>query len=85
MQHCAKRLNVNFVDHYRKDADTIDMGISTIMESAIAFARVCINKAGIDGFFYELYGCESLWMTEDEFTRWSLPHDKRILSVMREA
>ena len=83
--HWAKRLNMNFVDHYREDANTIDRGISTIAESTIAFARACINEAGIDGFFYGLYGCESLWMTEDEFTRWSLPHDKRILAVMREA
>jgi uroporphyrinogen decarboxylase len=83
--HWARRLDRQFVSRYREDAQTIDRGVSTITDSLIAFVKACINEAGIDGFYYGLYGCEPVWMTEEEFRRWSIPHDRRVLAAMREA
>ena len=83
--HWARRLSWQFVNHYRQDAAVVDRGVSAITDSLIAFSRACINTAGIDGFFYGMFCCEPAWMTEEEFVRWSIPHDRRVLSVMREA
>ena len=81
----TRRLNMGFVEHYRENAAIIDRAVSTITDSTIAFARACINEAGIDGFFYGLFCCDSSWMTEEEFVKWSIPHDKRVLAVLRNA
>jgi uroporphyrinogen decarboxylase len=81
----ARRLSRGFVAHYREDEAAISRGVSTITDSTVAFTKACINEAGADGFYYAMFCCEAAWMTEDEYKKWSIPHDKRILSAMREA
>jgi uroporphyrinogen decarboxylase len=81
----ALRLTREVAKQYHEDADTVDRGLSTITASLIAFIKACINEAGIDGFFLAIYGAQSIFFTEEEFKRWLLPHDKRVLTAMRES
>jgi uroporphyrinogen decarboxylase len=83
--HWATRLNRDIVKQYREDAQTVDRGVSTITDSLVAFVKACINEAGVDGFYHGVFGCEPFWMNEEEFKRWSLPHDNRVFAAMREA
>ncbi|MDR3200221.1 MAG: uroporphyrinogen decarboxylase family protein [Spirochaetales bacterium] len=83
--HWATRLSRDIVKQYRENEEIVDKGVAAITASLVAFVKACINEAGVDGFYHGVFGCEPFWMTEDEFKRWSMPHDKRVFTAMREA
>jgi uroporphyrinogen decarboxylase len=83
--HWAARMNREVVRQHKEYPETLNQGLVAITESLIAFIKACINEAGIDGFYMGVFGCEPHWMTEEEFKRWVMPHDKRVLAAMREA
>lgn len=84
--HFAHRLtNRRMIEDWEKDPETVLKGLGIIASNIIKFAECCITEAGIDGFFFGAFGCESDWMTEDTYIALAQPSDLKVLNELKSA
>jgi uroporphyrinogen decarboxylase len=65
-----------------EDQATVLQGLSVITGNTVRFGRACLKEAGIDGFFLGAYGCETTWMSEDEYRRLIMPLDLMVVDAL---
>jgi uroporphyrinogen decarboxylase len=65
--------------HLRKYPDAVMKGLEIIAESTRRFISAAVDT-GIDGIFYAIQHAQSQLLTEEEFSRFSLPFDTSLLN-----
>ncbi len=84
--HVGHRLaHQRILQDLKEDREAVMNGLNTIAANYIRFADMCIQEAGIDGFFFAAFGCENSWMDEAQYKEMVTPTDKHILKTLRHA
>lgn len=69
--------------HLRKYPDAVMKGLEIIAESTKQFISAAADT-GIDGIFYAIQHAQSQLLTDDEFSRYSLPFDESLLNLSKD-
>jgi uroporphyrinogen decarboxylase len=69
--------------HLRKYPDAVMKGLEIIAESTKRFIAAAA-ETGIDGIFYAIQHAQSQLLTEEEFSKFSFPHDALLLNSSRD-
>ena len=69
----------------KTEPDSVRAGLEAIASNYGRFAASCLTEAGIDGFFFAAFGCERDWMSLEEYRRWVMPTDRKVLQALRSA
>lgn len=82
--HIAVRLAwTRLIHDCRTDRERTVRGLATISRNLVAFAKAAREESGIDGFFLGCFGCETSWLSRDEYASIASPFDREIIAAMR--
>lgn len=79
-----ERIRQMLVEHLRANPAPVLAAFERITEGMIDYARACV-EAGVDGIYYAALGGEKHYFTDEEFEKYILPYDHRILKAIRAA
>ncbi len=84
--HIAQRLATRrILSDWQEDREAVLAGMDAIAVNSARFAEACLEEAGVDGFFYGAYGCESGWMPESQYKEMVMPSDGKVMKALRKA
>jgi uroporphyrinogen decarboxylase len=82
--HIAVRMAwTRLVEDCRADRERTVRGIATISRNLAAFAKAARAESGIDAFFLGCFGCETSWLSHDEYASIASPFDRELIAAMR--
>lgn len=82
--HIAVRLAwTRLVHDCRTDRERTMRGLATIARNQAAFVKAARDEAGVDAFFLGCFGCETSWLTREEYREIVSPTDQEVLAAMR--
>ncbi|TVQ40687.1 MAG: hypothetical protein EA384_02150 [Spirochaetaceae bacterium] len=84
--HVAYRLaHRRVLQDLRDDPQLVLDGMRVIAHNYIRFGELCRREAGVDGFFFGAWGCESGWLSRADYTDLVMPLDRMVIDTLRAA
>jgi uroporphyrinogen decarboxylase len=84
--HIAHRLAYRrILQDLNDDPELVLNALRIIAGNYKRFAEACLREVGIDGFFFGAWGCESDWLSQEDYTKLITPSDHDVLETLRQA
>ena len=64
------------------EPERVQRGLGVIARNVAAFGRCALEEAGIDGFMFAAYGCESSWLSQDGYRALAMPDDRAVIAAL---